>query len=191
VAHSITLALAALGRVQPEAAAIQALVGLSIALVAAENGWLLSGRQRIVPVVVVGVLGGAAALAARGIGAVPASTCLGLALFAACYFALLARVARPARLRFAIAFCFGLVHGFGFAGVLAEIALPQERLLPALLGFNLGVEAGQLLIVALVWPLLALAARLGASGWHRRMIEIGSGVVCGLGVYWWIGRGFG
>jgi HupE / UreJ protein len=191
VAHSITLALAALGRVQPEAAAIQALVGLSIALVAAENGWLLSGRQRIVPVVVVAVLGGAAGLAAAGIGAVPASTRLGLALFAACYFALLARVERPARLRFAIAFCFGLVHGFGFAGVLTEVALPQERLLPALLGFNLGVEVGQLLIVALIWPLLALVARLGASFWHRRLMEIGSGVVCGLGVYWWIGRGFG
>ena len=191
VAHSITLALAALGRVQPEAAAIQALVGLSIALVAAENAWLLAGRPRSVPVAVVAVLGFAAAVAARGHGAVPASTALGLALFAGCYFALLERTSRPARLRFAIAFCFGLVHGFGFAGVLTEVNLPTERLVPALLGFNLGVEAGQLLIVAAVWPLLATAARLGAGRWHPRLLEIGSGVVCGLGVYWWLDRGFG
>jgi hypothetical protein len=191
LAHSITLGLAALGRVRPEAAAVEALIGLSIALVAAENGWLLSGRRRVVPAVVISALGGAAVLAAAGIGAVPASTCLGLAVFAACYFGLLERVARPARLRFAIAFCFGLIHGFGFAGVLAEVALPQGRLLPALLGFNLGVELGQLAIVALVWPLLVLLARTHAGRWHRPVMEIGTAVVCGLGVFWWVERAFG
>jgi hypothetical protein len=190
LAHSLTLALAALGRVRPEADAVQALVGLSIALVAAENGWLLSGRPRVVPIAVVLALGGAALLAAAGVGVVPAATGLGLALFAACYFALLERVAKPARLRFAIAFCFGLVHGFGFAGVLTEIALPQERLLPALLGFNVGVELGQLAIVAAVWPVLASLARLAGGAWHRRVLEAGTGLVCALGIYWWVARGF-
>jgi hypothetical protein len=190
VAHSITLALAALGRVRPEGDAVQALVGLSIALVAAENGWLLAGRPRLVPRAVVALLGLAALLAAGGVGAVPAATLAGLALFAGCYFALVARAERPARLRFAIAFCFGLVHGFGFAGVLTEIALPRERLIPALLGFNAGVELGQLAIVAAVWPVLAALARLRDGDWHRRVLEIGSGVVCGLGVFWWFGRSF-
>jgi hypothetical protein len=190
VAHSLTLGLAALGRVRPDAAAVEALIGLSIALVAAENAWLLSGRRPVVPRAVVALLAGAAGLAALGAGAVPASTCAGLALFAACYFALIARAERPARLRFAIAFCFGLVHGFGFAGVLAEIALPQGRLLPALLGFNVGVELGQLAVVALLWPGLAFLARRGSGLWHRRLLEAGTGVVCGLGVYWWVGRAF-
>ncbi len=191
LAHSLTLGLAALGRVRPEAAAVEALIGLSIALVATENGWLLSGRRRVVPRVVIGVLGAAAALAAAGVGAVPATTLLGLTLFAACYFALLERAPQPARLRFAIAFCFGLVHGFGFAGVLAEVALPQGRLLPALLGFNLGVEVGQLAIVALVWPLLTLLARVQAGRWHRPVLEVGTAAVCGLGVFWWVERAFG
>jgi hypothetical protein len=190
VAHSLTLALAALGRARPEGDAVQALVGLSIALVAVENGWLLAGRPRFVPVVAVVVLVGAALLSAAGVGAVPAATGFGLALFAACYFALLARAERPARLRFAIAFCFGLVHGFGFAGVLTEVALPRERLVPALLGFNLGVELGQLAIVAAVWPVLAGIARLRDARWHRAVLESGTAVVCGLGVYWWIARGF-
>ena len=190
VAHSITLALAALGRVRPEGDAVQALVGLSIALVAVENGWLLAGRPRLVPVLAVAALAAAALFAAAGLGAVPASTGFGLALFAACYFALLARAERPARLRFAIAFCFGLVHGFGFAGVLTEIALPRERLLPALLGFNVGVELGQLAIVAALWPVLAGVARLQGGRWHRAVLEAGTGIVCGLGVYWWIARGF-
>jgi hypothetical protein len=190
VAHSITLALAALGSVRPDPDAVQALVGLSIALVAAENGWLLAGRPRLLPALVVAALGVAAALAAAGFGAVPAATLLGLALFAACYFALLERAERPLRLRFALAFCFGLVHGFGFAGVLTEVALPRERLVPALLGFNVGVELGQLAIVALVWPLLAALAGLRAGRVHRTVVEVGTGVVCALGVFWWIERAF-
>jgi hypothetical protein len=121
---------------------------------------------------------------------VPAVTGFGLALFAACYFALLARAERPARMRFAIAFCFGLVHGFGFAGVLSEAALAPERVVPALLGFNLGVEIGQLAIVAVLWPVLAALARLRDGRWHRALLEVGSGVVCALGTYWWIARGF-
>ena len=190
LAHSITLALAALGEVRPDPDAVQALVGLSIALVAAENGWLLAGRPRLVPALVVAALGLAAALAAAGLGAVPAATLLGLGLFAACYFALLERVENPMRLRFAIAFCFGLVHGFGFAGVLTEVALPRERLVPALLGFNVGVELGQLVIVAAVWPLLSVLSRLRAGRVHRTLVEVGTGVVCALGVFWWVQRAF-
>ena len=60
------------------------------------------------------------------------------------------------------AFAFGLVHGFGFASVLAELELPTGGLLGALLAFNLGVEAGQLVIVAIVLTLL-----LALRSWHR------------------------
>ncbi len=190
IAHSITLALAAVGRVQPEAAAVEALIGLSIALVAAENGWLLSGRRRIIPAVAVAAFAAMAVAAWAGVGAIPGLTLAGLALFAFCYFNLLEGTERPARLRAAIAFCFGLVHGFGFAGVLTEIALPQGRLLPALLGFNLGVEIGQLAIVAVVWPLLYALSRFRDGQIHRWGIELGTGAVCALGVYWMIERAY-
>lgn len=56
-----------------------------------------------------------------------------------------------------VAFLFGLVHGLGFAGALEEIGLPQHHLLVALLTFNLGVEAGQLLVVLLAWGIHHLA----------------------------------
>ena len=190
IAHSITLALAALGRVQPEAAAVEALIGLSIALVAAENGWLLSGRGRAIPRVVVGALIAAGGLAAAGFGGIPGLTLLGLALFSACFFALLGRVQRPARLRAALAFCFGLVHGFGFAGVLTEIALPQDRLLPALLGFNVGVEVGQLAIVSVVWPLLWALSRFATGRPHRLVMEIGTAAVCAMGLFWMVERAY-
>ncbi|MFN4020315.1 MAG: HupE/UreJ family protein [Erythrobacter sp.] len=58
------------------------------------------------------------------------------------------------RLPWVVAFAFGLIHGFGFAGALADIGLPQGEVITALLAFNLGVEAGQLLVIALTLALL-------------------------------------
>jgi hydrogenase/urease accessory protein HupE len=58
-----------------------------------------------------------------------------------------------------VAFIFGLVHGLGFAGALQEIGLPEQHVSMALLTFNLGVEAGQLLVVALAWGLILMLAR--------------------------------
>jgi hypothetical protein len=190
LAHSITLGLAALGRLRPEATAVEALIGLSIALVAAENAWLLAGRPGALPPSCALAFAALGVAAAFGAGAIPATTYAGLALFAACYFALLARSERPAHLRFALAFCFGLVHGFGFAGVLAEIALPQARLLPALLGFNLGVELGQLAIVALFFAATALGARRVRDNVRFALRDAANAAVCAAGVYWWVSRGY-
>jgi len=188
VAHSVTLGLATLGWVQPESNAVEALIGFSIALVAAENGWILGGRGRAIPWT---VTGGLLLLAALPAGAVARPALVGLALFSACHFGLLAGSSRPARLRAAVAFAFGLVHGFGFAGVLAEMQLPTTRLVPALFGFNVGVELGQLAAVALVWPLLRALSRAGNGAVGARIAEIGSASVCAVGLYWFIVRNFG
>ena len=59
-----------------------------------------------------------------------------------------------------VSFSFGLLHGLGFAGALSEIGLPQGDIFVALLGFNLGVEIGQLLFVGVVLALGLLCARL-------------------------------
>jgi hypothetical protein len=53
-----------------------------------------------------------------------------------------------------VTFAFGLVHGFGFSGVLRSIGLGERELVPALVGFNAGVELGQLLLVIPVFPLI-------------------------------------
>ncbi|TMA32577.1 MAG: HupE/UreJ family protein [Deltaproteobacteria bacterium] len=189
-AHSVTLALAVLGVVRPNGAAIEALIGYSIALVAAENAWLLGGRGAAVPVVAAlgtALLAGPAVL---GVGSIGPLVLAGLALFTGCHFALLARAERPARLRAAVAFVFGLVHGFGFAGVLAEMELPTARLAPALFGFNVGVELGQLAAVALVWPVLRAIARASPHRFAPRVAELGSAAVCGLGLFWFVTRAF-
>jgi len=86
-----------------------------------------------------------------------------------------------------IAFAFGLIHGFGFASVLRDFGLPQGALAWSLLGFNLGVEIGQVCIVLAVVPLLAGLR----AGWPRlasRAIAAGSlGIVC-TGGFWFVER---
>jgi hypothetical protein len=191
IAHSVTLGLAVLGWVRPDGAAVEALIGYSIALVAAENAWLLGDRGRAVPWVAAGGTALLAAVAVFGVGSVGPVVLAGLAVFTACHFGLLERVERPARLRAAVAFAFGLVHGFGFAGVLAEMALPTDRLVPALFGFNVGVELGQLCVVIAVWPALAWLARASRDRWQPFITEAGSAVICGLGVFWFVTRVFG
>jgi HupE / UreJ protein len=81
--------------------------------------------------------------------------------------------------RWAVSFLFGLVHGFGFAGALAEVGLPPSGLLSALVGFNLGVEAGQLLIVAVLLPLLIWLQRFP---WEPRLAKVSSSAIMAAGL---------
>lgn len=81
-----------------------------------------------------------------------------------------------------IAFGFGLIHGFGFAGVLGDLTLPTHLFVSSLLSFNIGVEIGQLVIVALLVPVLLL---LNRSVITRRLTLIASGmIITGFGVLW-------
>ncbi|MFM7657927.1 MAG: HupE/UreJ family protein [Burkholderiaceae bacterium] len=102
VAHSLTLGAAALSLITPPAAAVEAVIALSIAYVAFENLFPRFAISR----------------------------------------------------RWTVSFLFGLVHGFGFSSVLAEIGLPRDSLLWSLLNFNLGVEAGQLAAILITVPVL-------------------------------------
>ena len=97
---------------------------------------------------------------------------------------------RPAvyRGRWLIAFFFGLIHGFGFASVLADLGLPQESLLIALVAFNIGVELGQLAIVTVFLP---LAYRLRNTTFYRRgVLVVGSAVIVLVAGTWLIERAF-
>ena len=89
-----------------------------------------------------------------------------------------------------IAFGFGLIHGFGFAGALAEVGLPREALGWALASFNVGVEMGQGAIVLLAAPLLALLARR-RTALHRHVVVWGSCGIAAAGGFWFVQRVFG
>lgn len=92
------------------------------------------------------------------------------------------------RRRWMVAFGFGLIHGFGFASVLAELGLPRETLVLSLLGFNLGVEVGQLAIVAAFLP---LAYWLRNGRLYKRVVFVGGSLATlAIALIWFVERAF-
>jgi hypothetical protein len=134
LAHSLTLALAALGVVQPPARIIEPAIALSIVWVGAQNVFGRAHDRRVW-----------------------------------------------------IAFFFGLVHGFGFAGVLRTFGLPREALGWSLAAFNVGVEIAQAAIVVTVTPAIAALARRSPALAERVKIA-GSAAVIAAGAYWLVQR---
>jgi hypothetical protein len=135
VAHSITLALAALGVVHLPARLVEAGIAASVAVAALNNAYPFFADAR-----------------------------------------------------WLVGFGFGLLHGFGFASVLADPGLPIGSLVRALLGFNLGVETGQLVIVAAFLPLAYLLRRTWL--YQRLTLVAGSSVIAVLAAVWLVERAF-
>lgn len=131
VAHTITLALAALGYVRLPGSIVEPLIAVSIVFVAVEN-LLTDGLSRWRPLVV---------------------------------------------------FCFGLLHGLGFASVLGQFGLPEGAFVPALIGFNLGVEFGQLAVITAAFALVGFW--FGAKPWYRRVISVPASAAIALVGSWW------
>jgi hypothetical protein len=91
------------------------------------------------------------------------------------------------RWRLIVVFLFGLLHGLGFASVLKEFGLPADQLAPALIGFNIGVEFGQLAVIACAFALVGYWFR--GKTWYRSAISIpGSLIIALVGAYWFIQR---
>ena len=92
-------------------------------------------------------------------------------------------------------FAFGLLHGMGFAGVLKDLGLPRSEFLTALVTFNLGVEGGQLAVIAAA--LLAVGwwrrsdAAAGGQVYRRWVVIPASVLIAGVGAYWTIARALG
>lgn len=88
-----------------------------------------------------------------------------------------------------VVFCFGLLHGMGFAGVLREIGLPRSEFVPALLAFNAGVEGGQLSVIFVAFLLIGLPFR--NKPWYRQRVVIPCSLaIAATGLWWSIERIF-
>lgn len=137
LAHTVTLALGALGYVEVPGAIVEPIIAASIIYVAVEN-ILTDGLSRWRPLVVFG---------------------------------------------------FGLLHGLGFASVLGEFGVPERNFVPALLGFNVGVELGQLAVILAAFLIVGLWFR--DKHWYRRVIAIpASGAIGLMGAWWFFERVF-
>ncbi|MGL4237269.1 HupE/UreJ family protein [Tabrizicola sp.] len=91
--------------------------------------------------------------------------------------------------RVAVVFGFGLLHGLGFASVLSDVGLPEGRFLTSLIAFNVGVEFGQLAVIAVAFLVLALP--FGRMSWYRTAIAIpASCMIAAVGAWWTFERVF-
>ena len=122
-------------------------------------------------------------LAVLGVISLP-SRIVESAIAASVIFAALSNLRGAVELkRWIMAFVFGLIHGFGFASVLVDLGLPTNALVLALVGFNVGVELGQLAIVALFLP---LAFWLRGTAFYRVGVLKGGSLIVALLASWWL-----
>lgn len=159
IAHSITLIIATLGIFALSPRLTEPLIALTIVYIAAENIYFLRREKR-----------------KKG----PGTRKSGHRYILQKYFG------DPAK-RWRITCFLGLVHGFGFSSVLKDIGLPKGDVIPALLSFNLGVEAGQLAIVAVLFPLLIYSRRFR---WHNKAVLWLSVFIGLVGAFWFLQRVF-
>jgi hypothetical protein len=187
--HSLTLGLAVTGILRPDAQFIDALVALTIALIGAEN--IGDSTHRPLPVAV--GLGGLLLImaACKALGApitLPMTLLIGGALFSACYLLLTGQMRDAGRVRLLVTLVFGLIHGFGFASNLLEMRLPANRLAELLVGFNLGVEVGQVTVVLGAVLLARMFVRLRLSMPRPLFTDLAASFLVGEGLFWFLGR---
>jgi hydrogenase/urease accessory protein HupE len=92
------------------------------------------------------------------------------------------------RVKVGIVFFFGLFHGLGFAGLLKEIRVPEDKFVSSLASFNLGIELGQLLIVAAALPLIYTFKE---KSWYGQFIKALAILIALMGIFWAIERALG
>jgi hypothetical protein len=188
--HSVTLSLAVLGIVEPNTSVVEALIGFTIALVAAENIGVTTGTHRQLAVTAGGALVALLLLKLITSAGLPITVLMGVSSFTVAYLLITDTPARAMQYRPIVTAVFGLVHGFGFARVLTDAGLPQERIIPALLGFNVGVEIGQIAIVAALWGVGLLAVRFLRAEQKLEALHMISAGLCAVGVFWFIERAY-
>ena len=188
IGHSLSLCLAALGFYAPDSLRIEALIGFTIALASAESVGVRNKAMKQIAFGSIVLLSLLMVLSNFSIHEVAMSTVslLGLMIFSWNYFQLDSYNEDRLVIRTAVCLVFGLVHGFGFATGLSELGLQSEGIWKPLLGFNLGVELGQLLIVLFAWLFYVLLSRYKLI--FTTILEMWSGVLCGAGVYWFVIR---
>lgn len=191
VGHSLTLSLAVIGVVQANRGAVEALIGLTIALAAALN--LIRGARE-------GRIGAlVAALIIGSVLLVPSATrpdmppllvgAIALVTASAIWLGSIQPPSFGDRSRFVMAAGFGLVHGLGFASALQDLHLPTTSLVETLFGFNVGVELGQLMAILFAYA----AARAIVRIWPRFRANtpaatMVSAALLALGIAWFLTR---
>jgi hypothetical protein len=187
--HSISLALAVLGVAVPNGVMVEALIGFTIALVAIEAAGERSGQlPRISTWMFVLCLFLLLPVWQANLQWELVVGTLGAGIFSLCYLRLVSQANKRGAYRLLVTTTFGLIHGFGFAGGLLEMNFPSAEVAFVLLGFNLGVELGQLAVLATAILLLVAMNKFVAPHWRQRLTNATVTGLSGLGTFWFVSR---
>ncbi|NIV95372.1 hypothetical protein GWN42_21910 [candidate division KSB1 bacterium] len=126
-------------------------------------------------------------LAALQVVVIPSKVVESVIALSIVYIAVENFVVKDGDQRWLITFIFGLMHGFGFAGVLTELGLPTKGLLASLFSFNIGVELGQIAIVSVIYPVVFVLSR---TKWRDQMVYGLSSLILIFGLAWFLERAF-
>jgi hypothetical protein len=196
--HSLTLSLAVLGIVQADRGAVECLIGLTIALAAARN--LIRGERegRIAAATTVAITASLLLIPADLRPSLSAALIIAIAVTAgsAVWLAGARKGEFSIASRATLAMGFGWIHGLGFASALQDLHLPRSRLVPTLLGFNVGVEIGQLLAVIAAIALLRIVATIAPPAQQRSAVvpaasptaTVASAMLLAAGLTWFLTR---
>jgi len=194
IGHSITLALATLDLVTPHPGLVEAAIGFTIALVAVEVIAERAGWQTRAGVGFGVAMAALALVSLLSVKALPdASFLFGFGLFALCYFLLIGQFQDTPRLvwlRTGVTALFGLIHGFGFAGNLTGLGFSPDHILPMLIGFNLGVEIGQIGLVLAALISAWIAVKLVPALKQPQTLEAMAALLIALGLFWFLDRAY-
>lgn len=189
IGHSLTLALAVTGVLRPDAQFIDALVAFTIAMIGAENIGDSTHSPWFVALGMGGLLFIMALAKAFGFGVtLPYLLLIGGGIFGASYLMMTGHMRDAGRVRLLMTLVFGLIHGFGFAANLLEMQLPKEKLAELLVGFNIGVEIGQVTVVLTAVGVAWCLSKVRLAIPRPLFTDLAAAFLVGEGLYWFIGR---
>ena len=188
IGHSLTLGLAASNIVIPQVNIIESLIGWTIILASIESINLPRHELRKIQSVVLLIVIAMILLSTLNINELKIGFILGLGMLTLAILKLGEEPDQSEKLRPILAIIFGTIHGFGFANILSEISLDRTNFLVSLLGFNIGVEIGQILVLVIMWVLMSFLARKILSNNMNKITGLVSSILCSIGLYWFLTR---
>ena len=188
IGHSLTLGLGAMNVLRVHSEIIETLIGFSILLLAVE--YFLKHAFEINKLIKNLALSFCAFLPLTIFGNLDSILIVGLALFLTFYLSLTNHYSNP-WLPLIVTIFFGLIHGLGFASSIAESGIPQDRLLPIILSFNIGVEVGQLAVAFTLLAFLKLTKTYFRFSDFNYLHGAMGAFVFSMGTFWFISRAIG
>ena len=188
IGHSLTLGLAASNIVIPQVNIIESLIGWTIILASIESINLPRHELRKIQSGILLIVIAMILLSALNINELKIGFILGLGMLTLAILKLGEEPDQSEKLRPILAIIFGTIHGFGFANILSEISLDRTNFLVSLLGFNIGVEVGQILVLIIMWGLMSFLATKILSNNMNKITGLVSSILCSIGLYWFLTR---